>query len=175
MNRNIINLQETLCFDLENLYCAEKKVKEKLGRITNVADFEKLRDLLSEYAEASEIHRSMIDRVFSYLNHEPMKCDTGVMDELINETFNHLRYAPQPILQDVLIAGCFQRIIAYKAAMYSSLLSYTEHLELTTPSKLLDTILREERDFSIRLSLVTTSMLNILSDPILDRLQTRFY
>jgi ferritin-like metal-binding protein YciE len=175
MNRNIISLQETLCFDLENLYCAEKKVTEKLGRISNVADFDKLRDFLVEYAEASETHRSMIDRVFSYLNHEPIKCETSVMDELINETFNHLRYTQQPILQDVLIAGCFQRVIAYKISMYSSLLSYTEHLELSTPSKLLDTILREEREFSARLSLLTTSMLNVLSDPLLDRLQTRFF
>ncbi|MBL0740484.1 DUF892 family protein [Chryseolinea lacunae] len=145
MKNTINTLEDALVLELENLYCSERKLKGSLIKMLGIVQSEKLRNLLRRYAESCELKQSKIDRVFSYLNHEPISCHTNVIDELVEETFVRLKFAQTHHVQDLLLINCLQRISAYKACAYEASVRYAETLELDTATELLETILRWER------------------------------
>lgn len=163
MKKTINTLEDALIIDLENLYCAENKLESKLDKISQVIQSGALRDLLEQYRNEGESKRLKINRVFSYLNHEPKSCTTSVMDELIEEIFQHVTFANEGFVQDLLIINCLQRINNYKLSLYTSSLRYAEELELNTPSDLLTTIINSERETEKGLDELSTAQLNIFS------------
>ena len=146
MKKIINTLEEAVITDLECLYCVEFRLKEKLEIVVKVINTEKLRDLLETYLESSNSKRLKIDRVFSYLNHDPKSCTTSVIDEMIEDIFRHISFAGEPTVQDLLITNCLQRISNYKLSLYQSSLRYAEELELDTASELLSTIIDWEQE-----------------------------
>lgn len=145
MKNSINTLEDALVLELENLYCSERKLSASLMKMFGIVQSEKLRSILRRYAESCESKQSKIDRVFSYLNHEPISCHTNVIDELVDETFVRLKFAQAHHVQDLLLINCLQRISAYKACAYEASVRYAETLELDTATELLETILHWER------------------------------
>ena len=110
MKKTINTIEEALILDLESMYCAESHLANKLEKVLKVISSEPLRDLLASYLESSENRKLKIDRVFSYLNHEPKACATSVIHEMIEDIFKHISFASDPKVQDLLITKCLQRI-----------------------------------------------------------------
>lgn len=163
MKKTINTLEDALIIDLETLYCAEQKLKNKLDKITRIIQSDRLRNVLEQYLDDCESKRLQMDRVFSYLNHEPKSCTTSVMDEMIEEIFKHITFANEGFVQDLLIINCLQRINNYKLSLYNASLRYAEELELDTPSDLLSAIISSERDTMRDLEELCIAQLNICS------------
>lgn len=163
MRKTINTLEDALIIDLENLYCAEEKLKNKLEKISKIIQSDNLRNLLQRYLDDCENKRLKMDRVFSYLNHEPKSCTTSVMDGMIEEIFKHITFANEGFVQDLLIINCLQRINTYKLSLYNSSLRYAEELELDTPSDLLTTLINSEQEIEKGLGELCAVQLNICS------------
>lgn len=163
MKKTINTLEDALIIDLETLYCAEQRLKSKLDKITRIIQSDRLRNVLEQYLDDCESKRLQMDRVFSYLNHEPKSCTTSVMDEMIEEIFKHITFANEGFVQDLLIINCLQRINNYKLSLYNASLRYAEELELDTPSDLLSAIISSERDTMRDLEELCIAQLNICS------------
>lgn len=163
MKKTINTLEDALIIDLENLYCAELRLKNKLKRVSKIIQSGRLRESFERYLDDCESKRLRIDRIFSYVNHEPKSCTTSVMDEMIEEIFRHITFANERSVQDLLIINCLQRINHYKLSLYESSLRYTEELELDTPSVLLTAIINSERETMKGLEGLCVAHLNICS------------
>lgn len=163
MKKTINTLEDALIIDLENLYCAEQKLENKLNKIPKIIQSGRLRNVLEQYLEDCGAKRLQMERVFSYLNHEPKSCTTSVMDEMIAEIFKHILFANEGFVQDLLIINCLQRINTYKLSLYASSLRYAEELELDTPSDLLACIIDSEQEMEKSLEELRITQLNTFS------------
>jgi ferritin-like metal-binding protein YciE len=146
MKYNINTLEEALVVELETLYQAEGKLKEGLSKMITIIHSAKLRDVLKRYLESCDPKRTKVDRVFSYLNREPRSCHTHVVDELVNELYNRIRFAQDPVVLDHVFVSELLRISQYKASAYEASLNYVETLGLETPAALLETIVHWEKN-----------------------------
>jgi len=145
MKQNINTLEEALVLELEALYQAEEKLKEGLSK-TTITHSAKLQEVLDRYLESCDHKRTKIDRVFSYLNREPRSCHTHVVDELISELYERLKFAQEPAVQNHVLISELLRINRYKACAYEASLRYAETLGLDTAADLLQVIVHWERN-----------------------------
>ncbi|HEY5750731.1 MAG TPA: DUF892 family protein [Chryseolinea sp.] len=146
MKHNINTLEEALVLELESLYQAEAKLREGLSKLTTIIQSAKLQDILKRYLESCDHKRTKVDRVFSYLNREPRSCQTHVMDELISELYDRLKFAQEPEMQNYMLVSELLRINQYKASAYEASLHYAETLGLETPADLLQMIVHWENN-----------------------------
>ena len=145
MKQNINTLEEALVLELEALYQAEAKLREGLKKMTTIIQSPKLQDILKRYLESCDHKRTKVDRVFSYLNREPRSCHTHVVDEFINELYDRLKFAQEPMVQNHVLVSELLRINRYKASAYEASLHYAETLGLETAADLLQTIVHWEK------------------------------
>lgn len=157
MKTSINTWEEALIMEMENLYCSEKKVSAGLNKLSEAIHSEKLHSILSRYAETAENKRLKIDRIFSYLNHEPNACHTSVIDEIINETLSRIKFAEDSKFQDLILITCLQRINAYANCAYGASLRYAIELELDTVADLLEVMIGWQLTFERELMQIADS------------------
>ena len=146
MKQNTNTLEEALVLELEALYQAEAKLKDGLLKMTTIIPSAGLQDILKRYLESCDHKRTKVDRVFSYLNREPRSCHTHVVDELISELYDRLKFAQEPAVQNRVLVNELLRIGRYKACAYEASLRYAETLGLETAADLLQTIVHWEKN-----------------------------
>lgn len=144
--KTINTLEDALIMELENLYCGEEKLKKSFERIDKIIHSEALRGIIRRYAESCDNKKLKIDRVFSYLHHEPHLCTAHVIDELIDEYFQRLKFAQDPDVQEQILINCIERINVYKTCAYEASLRYAEELELDVAADLISTIIHWEKE-----------------------------
>jgi len=146
MRKSINTLEDALAQELGVLYHAEARLKEGLSKMTMIVQSAKLQDILKRYLESCDYKMTKVDRVFSYLNREPQACHSNVVDELINELYDRLKFAQEPVVQNHVLASELLRINKYKACAYEASLRYAEVLGLDTAADLLQTIIHWEEN-----------------------------
>lgn len=144
MKRNIKTIAELLRYELENLYCSEKKLVTHLNELKEQAASENIKTTIVNYSESSDPKRLKVDRVFSYLNCEPVSHKTEVLDALLSETREKLHSLENEQLRDLLVITSLQRINDYKISAYKAAMIYAIELGLETAEDLLKTILNWE-------------------------------
>ena len=145
MKTSINTLEDALTLELENLYYGEEKVRNGMTRMLKIARSEELQDALARYEESSHLKLMKLSRIFASLKHSPLACHTNVIDELINESFERLRFAQDHRVQELILINCMERISNYKTCAYESCLRYAEELELEATAHLLLAIVQWER------------------------------
>lgn len=146
MRKNINTLEDALAQELGVLYHAEARLKEGLSKMTGIIRSAKLQDILRRYLESCDHKMTKVDRVFSYLHREPQAFHSHVVDELINELYDRLKFAQEPAVQNHVLASELLRINKYKACAYEASLHYAEALGLDTAADLLQTIIHWEEN-----------------------------
>jgi ferritin-like metal-binding protein YciE len=144
--KTINTLEDALTMELDNLYSGEKKLKESFLRINNIIHSDELRDIIRRYAESCDSKRVKIERVLSYLHHEPNLCGTNVIDELIDDSFHRLAFAQDPDVQQQILINCIERINAYKTCVYEACIRYAEELNMDVAAEQLFRIIQWERE-----------------------------
>ena len=142
----IINtLEDALALELENLYYSEKKLMDQWPKLEKILHSEKLRRTLFQYIESCNNKRLKIDRVLSYIHREPGYCHTNVINELIQEFLDRLKFAQDSQVQEQMVINCMERIVNYKTCAYEASLRYAEKLDLDVAADLLLMIIQWER------------------------------
>lgn len=143
--KTINTLEEALAMELENLYFGERKLKESFLKINKIIHSAELRDILYSYTSCCDAKRVKIERIFSYIHYEPHLCTTNVIDELIEESFNRLKFAQDTDVQEQILINGIERINSYKICAYEAALRYAEELDLDVAADLLVTIIQWEQ------------------------------
>ena len=143
--KTINTLEDALTMELENLYCGEEKLRDSFSKVLTIIHSNELREIVHWYTESCDDKRLKINRVFAYLNHEPHLSSAHVIDELIEESIQRLKFAQDPDVQEQILINCMERINSYKTCTYEAALRYAEELELDNAADQLLTIIQAER------------------------------
>ena len=157
----ISTLEDALTMELENLYSSEEKLRDRFLKIDKIIHTDELRDIIHRYTESCDNKRLKINRVFGYLHHEPHLSTTRVMDELIEESVQRLKFAQDPDVQEQILINCIERINIYKTCTYEASLRYAEELELDIACDQLSTIIQWERQTKKELADLSAHLFSI--------------
>jgi ferritin-like metal-binding protein YciE len=159
--KTISTLEDALTMELENLYSSEEKLRDSFSKIEKIIHSEELRDIIHRYTESCDSKRLKIQRVFGYLHHEPHLYSSHVIDELISESVQRLKFAQDPDVQEQILINCLERIITYKTCTYEASLRYAEELELDIAADHLAAIIQWERQTKKELTELSAHLFNI--------------
>jgi ferritin-like metal-binding protein YciE len=159
--KTISTLQDALTMELENLYCGEEKLRDSFSKLDKIIRSDDLRDIIHRYTESCDSKRLKINRVLAYLHHEPHLCSTHVIDELIDESVQRLKFAQDPNVQEQILINCMERINTYKTCTYEASLRYAEELELDIAADQLLTIIQWERQTKKELVELSVHLFNV--------------
>lgn len=143
--KSINTLEDALTMELENLYFAEMKLLDSFSKLDCIIHSDKLRYILRRYSESSNSKRLKLSRALAYLHHEPHVYTINIIDQLVEESLNRLRFAQDPDVQEQMLINCIERINTYKICVYEAAVRYAEELHLEQVIELLVTMLELER------------------------------
>jgi ferritin-like metal-binding protein YciE len=143
--KTINTLEDAFVFELESLYSSEKKLKDQWNNLETLVQSQNLRETLCRYIESCDDKMLKIERALSYVHREPKYCRASVVNELIHEFVDRLKFAQDPKVQEQMLINCMESIVNYKTCAYEASLRYAEELDLDVPADLLLTIIQCER------------------------------
>jgi len=149
---------------LKDALWAENAVKEALPKIIKNASSEHLKQALEDHLEETKGQIKALKEVFKSIDVKPEeeKCDAmqGVLDE--GEDIMESTEAG-PVRDAGIIAAC-QKVEHYEIASYGTMIAYAKILKHTEAKKLLEGILKEEKNADKILSELAISEVNIEAD-----------
>ncbi len=140
------NLNEALTYHLEGMYDAEKKLQKSAPDYTNCVTSRALKSEIKKYFESARDKRIKLKRIFSYLLAGPFGRKSKVIDKMLKDVDNILKYASSPELKDAMVIPSLQAIIHYKIASYGAAKAFAIVLELETVTDLLEEVLELEME-----------------------------
>jgi len=160
MKKHINTLQDTLAFQLQGLYYAEKKVKGEFDRCLPDISSENLKEEMRRYIASAGNKLLKLERIFNYLMQEPESRKNKVVVKLLDDTREMLSLTDSSHLRDILMVSCLQNINAYKISSLKIAYMFTVELELDTASELLQQLLEWELETGKALSALAIEEFN---------------
>lgn len=160
MKAHIHTLQDTLAFQLEGLYYAEKKIKEDFDLFTRDLTSQELKEEITKYILMAQDKLLKLDRIFNYLMQEPEVRRSKAVIKLLEETRDIIHFTDSPHLKDIVMVGCLQNINAYKISALKTAYMFTVELEMDTASDLLQQILESELETCKALAILAIEEFN---------------
>lgn len=152
MKTSIHTLQDTLAFQLQGLYFAEKKISHEFEDCSQQISSQNLKDEVRKYIQGAEEKILKLERIFNYLMQEPDSRKNKVIVKILEDTREMLSFTDSYHLRDILMVSCLQNLNAYKISSLKIAYMFTLELELDTASDLLQQLLESELETSKALS-----------------------
>lgn len=144
--KTIATLRDAFSQHLQRLYDAEKKVHLMFQSYTHTGIPKDLKDKVHDCADNANSKLLKLDRIFSYLMHDPSKGKNEVVEKILEEMHEVLTHTAGASLKNALLVGYIQSIHAYLRAGYKMAHLYAMELELDTAADLLQQILAWEEN-----------------------------
>lgn len=167
MKNKLTNLTEVLAYQLEGMYDTEKKLQHSIPICVEVIKLEILKLEVKKYGELATDKRTKLKRIFSYLLIERFGRKNKVIDSLLKDTQEMIKYASTDHLRDAVVLACMESINHYKIANYNTALAFAIELNLETVSDLLHEILAWEKETATVLTKIAFEELNKKESPVL--------
>lgn len=154
-------LMELFADSLMDIYWAENHLVKALPKMIAGASAEKLVSALEDHLEQTKTHVSRLEQVFELLGKDPIakKCDA--MQGLTKEAESILQSTDQQTAtRDVGIILASQKVEHYEIATYGGLVHLAGVLSLDEVSKILASILVEEKKADELLTEVAENSIN---------------
>jgi ferritin-like metal-binding protein YciE len=152
MKSHIHTLQDTLAFQLQGLYFAERKIKEEFEVPNRELTSQRLKDEMFKTIVGAGDRLLKLERIFNYMMLEPEGRKNKAVIKLLEETQELMDFTDSPHLKDILMVSCLQNLNAYKISSLKSAYMFTVELEMDTASDLLQQILESELETAKALS-----------------------
>lgn len=152
MKSHIHTLQDTLTFQLQGLYYAERKIRDDFEERSRELTSAKLKEEMIKYIDGADSRLLKFERIFNYLMVEPEARKNKAVMNLLEETQEMIDTTDSPHLKDILMVSCLQNLNAYKISSLKSAYMFTVELEMDTASELLQQILESELETGKALS-----------------------
>lgn len=154
-------LKEFMIHGLKDLYWAEKELAKNLPKMKKNATSSKLKSAIESHLEETKNHIEKVEKTFKVLGEKSKaeKCDA--MDGLLKEAEGIIEETKPGAVRDAAIIAAAQKIEHYEIASYGTLISYAKILKQSEAKKLLQSILKEEKECDKNLSKLATSEINV--------------
>lgn len=136
-------LREAFMEQLHDIYDGENQIVEALPTMAEAATGQKLKDTLTEHVGQTRGQIKRLERIFSELGQSPSRKSCKGVQGLLDEGREILEKPAGPTRDALLITGA-QRVEHYEMAVYGTLRSWAEELELDDAAELLSDTLDEE-------------------------------
>ena len=154
-------LKDLYIEELKDIYDAENQILKALPKMAKAASSDSLREALKEHEDVTHGHVDRLDQVFDRLGERAKGRKCKAMEGLIEESKELMS---EDSAEDVLDAGLIasaQRVEHYEIAVYGTLHTYAEQLNLDEDAELLQETLDEEKEADQKLSELATECINI--------------
>lgn len=157
MSHCIKNLQQTLAFQLEEVYVTIKKLQQDLPAATKAITEEEMKSAFNSYRNHLDEHRLKLKRIFGYLLSGPYGIKASVMSTPWSEIENR---DVLPRLRDIMLGNSLQNTIQYVINAYVEARYIAMRLELDSVVRLLDEMLDAEEEFLLKIKRLSATQVN---------------
>lgn len=159
--KELKDLNDLLCQEVQALYNAEKLQITGLTRLIEKAENPELRAALSQHLEETHTHKERLEKTLKLLNIDSDEDGNPAIKGLIaeGEKVMHKDSTPEA-LDATLIAGA-QKIEHYEISGYGSAKCYAEELGLDEVANLMNDTLIEEQATDTKLNDLAKQKLNM--------------
>ena len=160
-NRKIIDLNGALAYQANQLFKAEKQLRDGLATCLAHVSSDRLSDEISKYVQSIDDKALKLERVFNYLLEEPSSKLNKVVGAMIEETHHVLELASSDAIRDAILISCLRSMISYKTAGYRNARIFALELELEVVSGILEDIIEWEQAADAGLTNLAVNEVNV--------------
>jgi len=144
--------------DLADALSAEQQIVEALPKIIRAVTMPELKDALQSHLEETKNQISRLEQIFSIIECEPTSGQETnyIMERLIAKGDTILKRKLPSMVKDAAIIAAAQCIEHYEIALYGTLATYADQLELKEVADLLEETLSEESKADKKLTRIAT-------------------
>lgn len=154
-------LKDLYIEELRDIYDAEHQILKALPKMAKAASADHLREALQEHEDVTKGHVDRLEQIFDRLGTRAKGRKCKAMEGLIEEGKELMSEdASDEVLDAGLIASA-QRVEHYEMAVYGTLRTYAEQMNLDEDAELLQETLDEEKEADETLSELATECINV--------------
>lgn len=133
----ITTAQEKFAHELADMYDAEHKFLEAMGKMREKATDEKLQTMLEEHMQQTEQQIQNLEEIFSEAGEQPQRQECMGAKGLVEEASKMMEEAGTSEIRDAVIAGGAAKAEHYEMAGYADLIDGAEMLKMRKAVRLL--------------------------------------
>lgn len=139
--------------ELRDMYSAENQLVGALPKLAKAANSKELKDAFKSHLKETKHQVERLDEIFQQLMVDPTGVECEGMKGLIKEGSEVLKHFPKASdLRDAALIAAAQRVEHYEIAVYGTLRTYANHLEMSDIADLLQASLDEEGNANKKLT-----------------------
>ena len=154
-------LKDLYIEELKDIYDAEHQILKGLPKMAKAATSDSLREAFEEHEDITQGQVDRLDQIFDRLGMKAKGRKCKAMEGLIEESKELLSAESDEDVLDAGLIAAAQRIEHYEIAVYGTLRTYAEQLNLDEDAELLQETLDEEKEADQKLSEIATDCVNI--------------
>jgi ferritin-like metal-binding protein YciE len=147
----ITSPREMFNYELVDLYDAEHRFLEGMGKMRRVASDQTLQTMLDEHIQQTEQQIRRLEEVFEEAGQKPQRRDCIAAKGLVDEASKTMGEAASNELRDAIIAGGATKAEHYEMVSYMDLIDCAELLKLHKSVRLLTENREQEVSMARRL------------------------
>jgi len=140
--------------------CEQKLVKKGLPTMIEAANSPELRQGLEQHLQETRNQVARLERVFSISGLQPKTDNNDVFDEISDAVKDSISEVEEGSLRDAALIVNGNMVEHYEIALYGSLISFAEQLELRDAIPLLQQTLQEEKAADAKLTQLGENTIN---------------
>lgn len=137
-------LKSLLCDELTDIFDAENQIVRTLPTVIKAAESPELKAAFQKHLQETKRQVARLKNIFRHLKLPIKKVNCEAMQGLIDECKEAIKTYEKSPLRDAALISKTQRIEHYEIAVYGTLRTFANELELSAISNLLDETLKEE-------------------------------
>jgi ferritin-like metal-binding protein YciE len=160
----IETLEQLLQDEIRDIYDAEKQLVKAIPKMAKAASSTELSDALKQHLEATQGHVQRLEQVFEALGTKAKGKTCAAMKGLIEEGQEAIGADSSDEMKDLAIIGAAQRVEHYEIAAYGTVRTFAEQLGKQDVVDLLQSTLDEEKEADDKLSDISQTLLEGISE-----------
>jgi ferritin-like metal-binding protein YciE len=154
------SLEGLFIHQLKDIYNAEHQIAKVLPRMADVANSERLRDIILEHLDQTHWQIEQLDRVFDHLGLTPRGIRCEAMTGIIEEGREFIEDSGDAGVKDAALIAIAQKIKHYEMATYGCLCTWATLLGHERVSDVLEDILDQEKETDLILTEIAVNIIN---------------
>jgi len=154
-------LKDLYLEELRDVYDAENQILKILPKMAKAASSESLREAFQEHEEITRGQVERLDQIFERLGAKAKGKKCKAMEGLAAEAKELMDEDADEDVMDAGLIAAAQRVEHYEIAVYGTLRTYADQLDMSEDSDLLQETLDEEKETDERLSELATECINL--------------
>jgi len=125
----ISSSEEKFHHELSDMYDAEHRFLEAMGKMRDMASDQKLQMMLEEHVQQTEHQIANLEQVFSEIGKDPERQECMGSMGLVDEATKMIEEAGTPEIRDAIIAGAAAKAEHYEMVSYADLIDGAEMMK----------------------------------------------